>query len=569
MGEPTSVQVQGGKHGGKLFLGIGLASCVAALLAFPARSLAQFAYGAPQVGVPGGVGIGGNAFPGGSSFPGGYAAPGGNAFPSAPGAGPGGPQPQGLNGAPWILTPSLAVGEAYNDNVALAPKGQEVADFITTISPGANLVGQTAHVNINLTYDPQVLLFARETGSDQIQQRLLGVGSAELLPRTLFFEGRASIDQEFLRNNGAIGGTTLTSNGNLQTVETASASPYLLEHLGPYANSETRYRFSTVSVSGNTTAPEHIQEALERVASGEYFGPLFLMFTADGLKIDRLTGTTDPLGGTTAKDDYARIDFRYPVYQALSAMAGAGYERISDQTLVVQPRGPIWNVGLRYQPNPYATAAATYGRRFDRSDTELDAWYRPDEGLQVHAVYSLAVQTSLSQLSSSLNQLTPGPNGTLVNPETAQPVTGPPSATPGTVSSAFGIFSGSYLQRRAEVDFAATRGRDSYSLSAYELKISGSNGVVTAEKIDGLTAGWTRQLRPELTLKTSGTYFRATFQDGSGRNDNSYALSLGLAYALSAKTSAELTIYRFDTQSNFPGNTVTNDVITATLRKKF
>src|SRR5215469_7429538 len=40
----------------------------------------------------------------------------------------------------WTLTPSLEIGEAYNDNVNLAPPGAEVWDVITTITPGLQLL---------------------------------------------------------------------------------------------------------------------------------------------------------------------------------------------------------------------------------------------------------------------------------------------------------------------------------------------------------------------------------------------------------------------------------------------
>ena len=41
--------------------------------------------------------------------------------------------------------------------------------------------------------------------------------------------------------------TTLTTNGNLQTAYTENLSPYVRQHLGSYADSESRYVFSSVT----------------------------------------------------------------------------------------------------------------------------------------------------------------------------------------------------------------------------------------------------------------------------------------------------------------------------------
>lgn len=527
-------------------VGIGLLSWGIASLGLSASAVAQGVYGPPPaITAPGGVaGI----------------KPVDAAAPEAGGVG----QPPA-----WLLTPSLEIGEIYNDNVALAPKGSEVWDFITTVSPGLNLIGNTPRATLNLTYDPQELIFARGTFANTLQQRLLGTGRAELWREVLFFEASASIDQEFLRNSGPIGTTTLTTSSNLQTVEAATASPYLLQHLGQYADSETRYRFSTVTTSGDTIAPEQIHEARQRFTSGEYFGRLSWALTGDAVKVDRLKGTADPLGGTSAQDDLVRVDLKYPIYRALSAIGGAGYERISDPALIQQPRGAIWNVGLLYQPNQFASALLTYGRRFDRSDVEFDANYTPTPDLHIRGIYSLSVQTSQSQIATSLSQLSTGPNGALINSRTGLPFTGVSTGTPGTLTSAFGIASGAFLERRFELDADVTRGRNRYSAAVYDVKDSGDVAAIASERIIGGAIGWDRQLWPNLSFTAGAAYYRASFLDGSGRIDNSYNIDLGLVYTLSLKTTARLTVSRLDTESNSVANSVVNDLVMVFIRKQF
>src|SRR5579883_329976 len=461
----------------KLHCGLGLLSCAIVSLGFADSAVAQaLNYGPPvQLPVPpaavvpqqgaAGAPVAAPAIPGGAAAPGGAVAPG--AIPE------------------WIFVPSLEVSETYNDNVNLAPRGQQLSDFITAISPGFTLLGQTPRLMVNLTYNPQELLFAQGTAPATLQQRLIGTGHAEILRELLFFDANAAIDQEFVRNNGPIGPTTLTTNGNLQTVQTAGGSPYLLEHFGSFANSETRYRFSQVTVSGNTIAPAQIQEASQKISSGNYFGPATWTLFGDYTVIDRLAGTADPLGGTSSKDELVRADGAYPIYQALAVIGGIGFERVIDPTLIVPQNGLIWNAGLQYQPNPNIFGRFTYGRRFEQNDYELLINYFPSPALRLHADYSLTAQTSSALLAGNVGQLqcllaqgagagaagggaggAAGAGGALPAPGCAAVpfvlVNGPPGT-----STAFGITSGSFLLKSFTLAADLTRERNTYNLTLY------------------------------------------------------------------------------------------------------
>lgn len=477
----------------------------------------------------------------------------------------------------WLLIPSIEIGETFNDNVNLAPKGSTVWDFITTVTPALNLTGQTARLNLGLTYDPQELIFARSSPSTTLQQRLLGTGTAELWHETLFFDANASISQAFIRPTGPIGPTTLTTNTNLQTVYAASASPYLQQHLGSYADAETRYRFSTVSTSGGGIAPENINELRQTLLGGEFFGRLGWKLTGDLTRIERAQSATDPTGGTSGKDILARADFKYPIYQALSLVGGAGYERITDPTLTIQPDGPIWNVGFSYQPNELVSATLTYGERFDKSDIELNATYNLDPQLRLSAIYTETIQTSQSQIAGNLNQVTLDPVTHLPIPNPIIPGSPGTPGTPGSPSSgSFGVSSGAFLAKTAELDATLTKERNTYSVRGYLSKQTSSSAVTataaapaTAERILGGTATWSHQLRPDLTSSALANYYRATFLDGSGRIDNAYLISLAFTYTLSRTASATISLSRSDLRSNIPADSLASDIVMATIRKQF
>jgi uncharacterized protein (PEP-CTERM system associated) len=487
----------------------------------------------------------------------------------------------------WLLTPTAEIGETFTDNVNLAPRGSRVWDFITTVSPGLNLAGQTARLRLGVTYDPQELIYARSSPTTALQQRLLGTGTAELWRDVLFFDASASINQAFIRPTGAIGQTTLTNNNNLQTVYSTNASPYLRQHLGSYADSETRYRFSTISTSGSGIAPETIHEFRETLLGGEFFGRLGWQLLGDYTRLERAQDATDQFSGITSTDQLVRADFSYPLWQGLSAIGGTGYERIIDPTLSSQPKGVIWSAGFHYQPNELVAATLTYGERFDRSDIEFNATYNLDPQLRLSAVYTQTIQTSQSQIAGATNQTVLGDNGLPLPTGTPGSTLGGIPGTPGNpalgTTSTFGISSGSFIAKTAELDAVLTKERNTYSLRAFTSKVSGNTtttasgatvsptaaSTVTAARITGAGLSWDHKLRADLSSTAGGSYSRTNFLDGTGRRDKTLLVTLGLNYALSRTATATISLSRSDQRSNIPADNLISDIVMATLRKQF
>ena len=538
-------------------------------------------------GLSSGIGTGGGGLGSFAPAPGAFTTPfGAYGAPPAPATAPPpvGVAPLEIPTVPpaWLLTPSIQLGEAFNDNVNLAPKGSTQWDFITTVTPGLNLVGQSGRITLNLTYDPTEMIFARTAPTSEFQQHLLGTGRVELWQDTLFIDSSAAIDQAFLRPTGAIAPTTLTTSNNLQTVYTETVSPYLLQHLGSYADSESRYRFSSVNTSGNTIAPELTHELRQSFVGGEAFDRFGWQLLGDATRLERGQAAGDPFSGITSKDELLRSDYRYPVYQSFSLIGGVGYERITDPTLSTQPKGVIWDVGFSYQPNPLVFVSLTYGERFDRNDIEFNATYNLDPQLRVSAIYTQTIQTSQSQIAGNVSQLTLGPGGTLINAQTGLPVTTlPATGTLSTSASPFGVSSGSFLAKTAALDATLLKERNTYTARLYASKESGGttivNGVaiapgtnvVTAERIYGTLFGWSHLLRADLTANANAGYYRTVFLDGSGRHDNVYTFGLGLTYDLSRTTTATLSLSRSDQRSNIPVDSLTDDIVLATIRKTF
>lgn len=536
--------VAGHRHGAAYSLG--LLFCAFVLLSHTAPALAQY------IGLP-------TVFNG--PIPAAPAPTGASGEPTVTGPSP-----------PWLLTPSLTLGETYTDNVTLAPPGHARSDLITTISPGLNLVGQTAHVNLAVTYDPQLLLFALGTSSPVLQQQLLGTGKIEVYPQEVFVDGSASISQAYVSNAGAFAPTNLTTNNNLQTVDAVNLSPYILHHLGSYADTETRYRFSLVSTGGTEgtgagavgIGTQTTNQFISTIKGGDYFGSLGWTLTSSYTQTSGLSTITGVAGNASSIDELERLDVSYPVYERVSAIGSLGYERIKDPTLTMQPSGLLWDIGLQYDPSPFVSVSASYGHHPIGTDYAFSARYDVSAQTHLNASYSQTVQTTQSLIAANLNGFVVGPGGVLINPKTGLPAF--PGFGPGVIP--FSLTNGSFLDKRFELDAAATRGRNTYSLTAYHDHQSDQIGRSNTQVIGG-SFTWSRQMWPNLTANLGASYANIGFLDGTGRVDNYYTAGANLAYTLSRTASVQLSLTRSDRESNQKQNSVVDDLITVSLQKQF
>src|SRR5262249_42318571 len=146
--------------------------------------------------------------------------------------------------------------------------------LVTSISPGVGVRGTGRRLSLNFDYDPEQVIFAHTSDRNQLRQRFRGLTNAELIEQLLFFEANGSVDQQFTNNTGAIGGTTLTASQNLNTVQTYSLGPVLRNHLGTFADTETRYTYSTFKVDSSDFSDSSQNELSFIARSGRDFSTL-------------------------------------------------------------------------------------------------------------------------------------------------------------------------------------------------------------------------------------------------------------------------------------------------------
>lgn len=459
----------------------------------------------------------------------------------------------------WRVTPRVEVEEAYNSNVDLAPKGSERSDFITSISPGVSVRGTGRRLSLNFDYDPQQVIFLHESSRNDIRQRFRGFTDAELLEQLLFFEANGSVNQQFINNTGGVGGTTLTGSENLSTVQTYSLGPILRNHLGSFADAETRYRYSAFLADTNQIADTTQQDLSFVLKSGRMFTELGWTLNLLNSDADRKSGGA--FAGTSSKHQLASVDTQYALNSTFSLLAGAGYEKIEDPTLIDPPNGPIWNVGFQVRPNSVSYARFTIGERFGGSNKSADVNYQISPSARVTARYLQAIQTTQSLAIDNLSQIGVGPSGGLINTSTGRPF------LPG--DPLFGLQDSAFRQDRFSLNFDLTSGRNTYSAEIFDENREFDTRITDDTHTRGLVVSWARRLTPLMDFNIGASYARSDFPNQADREDDYYSATSGLSYRLSETARARLSYRRTDRRSTAPGSDLREDFVAVTLSKEF
>jgi uncharacterized protein (PEP-CTERM system associated) len=462
----------------------------------------------------------------------------------------------------WRVTPRLTVEEAYNSNIDLATKGNEKSDLVTSVSPGVGVRGTGRRLSLNFDYDPEQVFFAHTSDRNQLRQRFRGLTSAELIEQLLFFEASGSINQQFTNNTGAIGGTTLTASRNLNTVQTYTAGPVLRNHLGTFADTETRYKYSIFKTNGGDSLSDSTQNEASFIArSGRDFTSLAWTFTLSGSDMERTGGSTSTFNGTKTERRLAMVDTQYAIDSTWSLLGGLGYETIDDPTLLDSPDGPTYNAGFQFKPNSISSFRFTAGQRYGGANYNASLDYTLNQNSKFRGSYTQAINTSQSLAVQNLSDLGLSQSGGLINTQTGQPF------LPG--DARFGVTNSAFKQDRFALGFEHTTPRNRYNIDIFDEVRTFDTELANNTHSRGIILGFNRSLTPLLTFNVGASYSVSTFENQNSREDDFYTATSGLSYRLSDTAEARLNYRHTARKSDAAGSDVIEDFVALSLTKSF
>lgn len=293
--------------------------------------------------------------------------------------------------AETTFSPRVAVGEAYVSNVALAPPGEELHDWVTEVKPGFSLEHEGPRLELKLDYDLQALWYAEEGDYDDVFNQLFGSGTAELLEERFFLDVDASYNQYNADPFGRVATSNLFRTGNRTDVGRWQASPWWRQPLGDDAEATVRYTVGQSDFRNTDDNPGTLEDS-------------------DLQRFDFALGTPEDAAGWTWGLDYlyTRVDYDtapeyeyeraggelgVPVAARNHLLFAAGLESdLRESTTDAGLDTEWWNVGWRWSPTKRQTLEARVGDRFWGNDY-LFNWKRKGSRGDLEIAYAEAPQT--------------------------------------------------------------------------------------------------------------------------------------------------------------------------------
>ncbi len=454
----------------------------------------------------------------------------------------------------WQITPSISINETYTDNVNLtSDDGDQNSDLISEIAPGISIRGRGGRTSLDLDYSFRQFFF-KNTDQDESTNRLNATGQIELWDRVAFIDGTASMSRQVVDSRGATTDTAAGEFNNRTDVRTFDISPYFLHHFGSWVETESRYRFTKVSVSGDAAADTRTLTESFRANGGRRFQRLQWSLAVKRLKENR-DGASPSIRSFTVDNDYTYVWDRN-----VSLLAGIGYEDIEDGTLTKQPKGLTWNAGLAFNPSRRTSLRATYGRRFDDNNFAFDGTHDLSSRTKVTANFTDKLQTTQRQITQNLNFIGTDSDGNLIDLRTGLPFNA------GT--DAFGLQTATFRQRRFSIALTGTRQRNRFSLATFwerrKTDLTGSEDTVT-----GIAANLAHTLTRRTTADVALSYRNSKFEGTQDRTDDIYTVTGKLTYQMFRNSSAVLSYSRTQRDSDVDVNDLTENSVVLSLRREF
>ena len=184
----------------------------------------------------------------------------------------------------WRITPSIRVVETLTDNVALAPDDRKQSDLITQIIPAIRIDGEGARLKLNLNYQMNNVLYARESSRNQTQNYLTARSSLEAVENWLFIDANASITQQARSVFGAQSTSSGTINPNRAETRTFQVSPYIRGRVGATTDYQLRYRWTTTDAEPSQFSRTDVAEWQAILNGATRLNPL--SWTIDAVRQD-------------------------------------------------------------------------------------------------------------------------------------------------------------------------------------------------------------------------------------------------------------------------------------------
>jgi uncharacterized protein (PEP-CTERM system associated) len=258
-------------------------------------------------------------------------------------------------GRTFAIVPTFAMTETLTDNSRLVSSGRQ-SDLITQVTPGIRISSTGGRFKGFLDYALTGVVYARNSGSNEIQNSLNARFNLEAVENWAFLDTSASISQQAVSAYGTRSADSSAVNANRTEVRALNVSPYVRGHLANFADYEARFTQSWSRSSESTASDNANSVAAIRVAGDSALR--LLSWSADATR-----QVIDYTGGRRTEDDRVRGILLVAVDPQLRLSLIGGHE--SNNYVSVDKEGrSTTGWGVDWTPTERTRFSAQRERRF-------------------------------------------------------------------------------------------------------------------------------------------------------------------------------------------------------------
>jgi uncharacterized protein (PEP-CTERM system associated) len=494
--------------------------------------------------------------------------------------------PIGACAGEWTITPRAAAQEIYTDNVLLTSTNRR-SDFITTLSPGIAISGDSARLQAKLDYSPLLQAYALTPGQDVIGHNLYANGTATIVPDLFFFDARGYASllpntaglstglTPFLPSTLGPSFTNLSQGlpkAQLSQVFTATASPYLAQRFDGFGTGMLRYTVTDTSFGGGqstTATPTGVavqntnaltNEATAAFFTGENFGRYEGRLLLDAAQSNGTGGVNH------ADQNVALVESAYAITHNIAALGTIGYEQIHFGGVPpTQINDVVWGLGTRLTPSAEVTLVLSYGRRNGVTSPFASLIYNIAARTTLSASYSEGLSTVDQQIANDLAISDLNQQGQTINRGTLLPLS--------IGNPVLGLQGGLFRSKQLNGIVRSDLERDHFIATIYrteDLVVAQSTaGSSISQRATGVAVSWSRELSRLTTASLGVGYTRSNLAEPANTEEGLLNIAASITYLLSPTLTGWASYYFFDRNSPQPQSRVLSNIVLVGVSKTF
>lgn len=458
--------------------------------------------------------------------------------------------------AEWSITPSLTLSETYTDNVKVSGSGERQDEFITQINPAITLSGKGRRLRLDLSYNMQNVIYARNDDRNATFHQLRANALATLVDNALFLDMASSVNQQIISTSERAPIDNISISGNRTNTTTLHISPYFRHTFDGIATTELRYGYDKIyyDVSGFDSES---QTYSAKITSGPNFKrvPWGLGYTRNQLDYSNQTAAITKFEMYTA-------ELRYVATRKLILTASGGYENNEYESapLRQKPTGSFWNAGIIWSPTARTSVNTSYGKRFFGDNYALNVNHHTRRSTwQVGYTENVTTMNLLQAEQRIFMVFDPSSGGVFVDPATGLPIL-VTVVIPTLTNEVF-------ISKRLQASVGYNLKRNHFSLLLFnEQRIFERTGE--EQSLQGANASWNLKFAPHSNLSVSGGLQHIEYNIDN-RADDSWNVGATLNHDIQNDIKGSVEFRHIARDSSKPSDEYTENRIVARLTMTF